>query len=90
VIVPNPIEAVATAQERGLHILQGDVEQPKILPGPFDAVLLMDVLEHLRDPEVLLRRLLSAPKLQRKRASPTVRRAASALWRGKLDVRSDC
>jgi SAM-dependent methyltransferase len=53
-------EAAGVARGRGLDVRQGDAERDGFLEeltGPFDAVVLMDVLEHLRDPAALLRRL---------------------------------
>ena len=51
-------EAAAIARARGLEVVTGDIEVAEdlaTLPGPFDAVLLGDVLEHLRDPGAVLR-----------------------------------
>lgn len=49
--------AAAAARAAGLAVVEGDVEDPRLLaglPGGFDAILLMDVLEHLRDPAAAL------------------------------------
>ena len=46
-------EAAAQARERCELVIVGDVEDPAVLaelPREMDAVLLADVLEHLRDP----------------------------------------
>lgn len=53
-------EAARHARGEGLDIRHGDIEQRgmlEALTGPFDAVLAMDVLEHLRDPARVLQRL---------------------------------
>lgn len=53
-------EAALTARRQGVPVLLGDIEDPAILsriPDTFDVVLLMDVLEHLREPAVVLARL---------------------------------
>lgn len=53
-------EAVAVAQRNGVAAACADIESPSFPPpelGEFDVILLMDVLEHLRDPADLLRRL---------------------------------
>jgi SAM-dependent methyltransferase len=58
-------EAANAARQLGLKIIYGDIEQPatfRSISDRFDAVLLMDVLEHLRDPKGLLRRLLGLLK----------------------------
>jgi len=57
--------SAATARDRGLTIVEGDLEAPATLKtaralGPFDALLCLDVLEHLKDPWAFLR---SAPGL---------------------------
>jgi 2-polyprenyl-3-methyl-5-hydroxy-6-metoxy-1,4-benzoquinol methylase len=44
--IESDVGTVATAQERGLYILQGERRATGDLPGPFDAGLLMDVLDH--------------------------------------------
>ncbi len=53
-------EITAQAKARLDHILVGDIEQMDPLPLPeryFDCMICGDVLEHLRDPEAVLRRL---------------------------------
>lgn len=55
-------EAVAYARQRGLPVLQADFDATDFPPrdlGEFDAIVIMDVLEHLRDPARLLRNLHS-------------------------------
>jgi len=55
--------ALAAAGERGLETRQADLEAglPK-LGGKFDAVLLLDILEHVADPEALLSDVVSRMK----------------------------
>jgi SAM-dependent methyltransferase len=58
-------DAVAAARMQGLDVCDGDIEQPGFIERlgmQFDAVLLMDVLEHLRDPITVLVRLKSILK----------------------------
>ena len=55
-------EPAAAARERLTEVVEGDVEQIE-LPGPsasFDALILSEVLEHLRDPWAVLGRLAPA------------------------------
>jgi len=53
-------EALAAARKQGVTAYIGNIENPAslaVLEGKFDRILLMDVLEHLRDPETVLRGL---------------------------------
>lgn len=53
-------KAARVAEQRGIRVIVGDVEAVETLrklPGPFDCVLLLDVLEHLRNPDVLLEKI---------------------------------
>lgn len=52
-------EAVQVAQTRGVKAQHGDIEDPNLLKNfqKFDVVLMMDVLEHLREPEKILKAL---------------------------------
>jgi 2-polyprenyl-3-methyl-5-hydroxy-6-metoxy-1,4-benzoquinol methylase len=51
-------EAVSVAQAKGLEVACANVEDANLsLPGSFDVILLMDVLEHLQHPDDLLLRL---------------------------------
>ncbi|MEA2176974.1 MAG: hypothetical protein QOG77_271 [Solirubrobacteraceae bacterium] len=49
---PDPVAADA-ARRRGVEVVEGSVEDPAVrarIAGPFDALVLGDVLEHLADP----------------------------------------
>jgi SAM-dependent methyltransferase len=53
-------EAAAVARNSGIQVICGDIEDSSVLRSlgaNFDVLLLMDVLEHLRDPLVALRSL---------------------------------
>ena len=52
--------AAARARERLDHVVEGDVASAPIpfVPGEFDYLIFADVLEHLPDPEAVLRRYL--------------------------------
>lgn len=52
-------QAVSIAKTRGIPVEHGDIEDPSFLQKlkKFEVVLLMDVLEHLRDPEKTLKSL---------------------------------
>jgi SAM-dependent methyltransferase len=53
-------EAAAVAAAEGLPVICADVTCPGTfagISGPFDAILLMDILEHLAQPEELLQQL---------------------------------
>jgi 2-polyprenyl-3-methyl-5-hydroxy-6-metoxy-1,4-benzoquinol methylase len=47
-------EALAALRSRGVHAMAGDVTQPVPTTETFDAVLLLDVLEHVFDPVQVL------------------------------------
>lgn len=47
--------AASVAQQRGLNVSCGPVDEASIESGPFDVVTLWDVIEHLRDPLATLR-----------------------------------
>lgn len=52
-------EAAAAARAKGLEVVEGDLETPATLEtargrGPFDALLCLDILEHLKDPWAFL------------------------------------
>ncbi len=52
--------AAEVARNSGVRVICGDIENPSVLRSVgtnFDVVLLMDVLEHLRDPVLALRNL---------------------------------
>ncbi len=56
----NPRAAALARQHLG-RVIEGNIEELDFLPYPegyFDCVVLGDVLEHLRDPEAVLRKLL--------------------------------
>lgn len=55
-------EAVKIGREKGYFIIEGDLEEEKTQKefekfAPFDAVLALDVLEHLKDPWAFLEKL---------------------------------
>jgi methionine biosynthesis protein MetW len=52
--------AAAIARERGINVLEFDVEEVALDATAFDVVLFVDVLEHLRAPEPVLRQALQA------------------------------
>jgi methionine biosynthesis protein MetW len=52
--------AAAIARERGINVLEFDVEEVALDASAFDVVLFVDVLEHLRAPEPVLRQALQA------------------------------
>jgi methionine biosynthesis protein MetW len=52
--------AAAVARERGINVLEFDVEEVGLDASAFDVVLFVDVLEHLRAPERVLRQALAA------------------------------
>lgn len=52
--------AAAVARERGINVLEFDVEEVSLDATAFDVVLFVDVLEHLREPEPVLRQALQA------------------------------
>lgn len=55
-------EAVKKGKEKGYHIIEGDLEEENTLKeiekiAPFDAILALDVLEHLKDPWTFLEKI---------------------------------
>jgi methionine biosynthesis protein MetW len=52
--------AAAVARERGISVLEFDVEEISLDASAFDVVLFVDVLEHLREPAPVLRQALAA------------------------------
>jgi methionine biosynthesis protein MetW len=52
--------AAVVARERGISVLEFDVEEVSLDATAFDVVLFVDVLEHLREPEPVLRQALAA------------------------------
>ncbi len=52
--------AAAIARDRGLSVLEFDVEEVALDASEFDVVLFVDVLEHLRAPVPVLRQALAA------------------------------
>jgi len=55
--------AAAIARERGIDVLDVDIENVTLDAAGFDVVIFADVLEHLRDPEEVLRRMLPAGRV---------------------------
>lgn len=49
--------AAAVARRRGLDVRVGSLSDARLPPGGFDAVTLLDVIEHLRDPKAELREI---------------------------------
>lgn len=52
--------AAAVARERGIEVLELDVETVPLAAARFDVVVFADVLEHLRDPVAVLRQARAA------------------------------
>ncbi len=52
--------AAAVARERGISVLEFDVEEVSLDATAFDVVLFVDVLEHLREPAPVLRQAQAA------------------------------
>jgi len=55
-------DTVKIARHEGIPVVCGDIENPEVIPSiemKFDFVLLMDILEHLKDPADVLKRLKS-------------------------------
>ncbi|MCP9781694.1 bifunctional 2-polyprenyl-6-hydroxyphenol methylase/3-demethylubiquinol 3-O-methyltransferase UbiG [Cyanobium sp. To12R1] len=53
--------AAAIARDKGLHVVSGDVQQADLIAevvGTFDAILIMDVLEHIARPDLALTHLV--------------------------------
>jgi SAM-dependent methyltransferase len=58
--VESDEEAAVLARAAGVEVLQGNVEDEAFcasIEGIFDVIVIMDVLEHLRDPRTALKRL---------------------------------
>ena len=54
--VDGAADAVAEAARRGRNVVQGDVDEPlHFEDASFDAVVLKDLLEHVRDPVAVVR-----------------------------------
>jgi SAM-dependent methyltransferase len=81
-IEPHP-RAAAQARTSYDVVFEGSVEQwlDSATDGPFDAVVLSDVLEHVVDPVGLLRRLVHSPPLQNARWFVSVPNCA--VWYGR-------
>lgn len=84
--IESDMLAADTARAFGIDVITGDVQDPKVtgaIDRTFDAVLLMDVLEHLTTPEVVLMRLsrLVAPGGELIITGPNV-----AYWRVRLGL----
>jgi 2-polyprenyl-3-methyl-5-hydroxy-6-metoxy-1,4-benzoquinol methylase len=55
-VEPNPWAAAYARDELGLDVRTGTLEEAAFEPGSFDAVTLMDVVEHVPEPETMVGR----------------------------------
>lgn len=58
-VEPNP-EAVRVARGRGIEVIQAPIEDAALPEGRFGSIVLSQVLEHVRDPHAVLRKVRPA------------------------------
>jgi SAM-dependent methyltransferase len=75
---PNP-EAAAVARSYGLEVISVPIEEAELPQGRFGSILLSQVLEHVRDPHAVLRKV--EPALREGGAIYAVVPNASSVWR---------
>jgi SAM-dependent methyltransferase len=76
---PNP-EAARVARSYGLEVIEAPVEEAHLPKGRFASVLLSQVLEHVRDPHAVLRKVGAA--LRPDGIAYVVVPNAASIWRG--------
>jgi SAM-dependent methyltransferase len=75
---PNP-EAAAVARGYGIEVIEATVEEAALPEGRFASILLSQVLEHVRDPHAVLRKV--QPALRRGGTVFIVVPNAASVWR---------
>jgi SAM-dependent methyltransferase len=59
-VEPNPSVAAATSKRLSIHVDVATAESVELEPNAYGAIVLRHVIEHVREPRVVLRRLLTA------------------------------